>query len=324
MRKTWMVAAAAAATIGMIAGCSDDGGQTSQTGGEPGAATPITVGVVPVADVAPLYLGIEQGFFADEGLDVTVQNTQGAAAAVPLLLNGEMQFAYGALIPVVSAAAEGVPITFVTGGIERPASAEEDYSALVVSADSAITSAADMAGHSIGINALRAGPQLVTRIVLADAGLDPDADVEWIEIPMPEAIDAVERGDVDIAYLAEPFTSQARAAGLRTIASPTYTGSAPGATSGYFSAQQFVGEDAQTVDAFARAMQQSVDYANANTDAVREVLAEYSGLDPATIEAMQMPHFTVAIDASNVESVATQLVDAGWIDAAPDAAGLVR
>ncbi len=88
------------------------------------------VAVVPVADVAPIYLGVEQGFFEEEGLDVTLQNAQGAAAAVPLLLNGEIQFAYGAMIPMIPIVASGVPAQFVVGGIAKPASPEEDYSAL--------------------------------------------------------------------------------------------------------------------------------------------------------------------------------------------------
>ena len=47
-------------------------GAGTDAGDEPAGEelTTIAVGVVPVVDVAPLYLGIDQGFFEEEGLDV--------------------------------------------------------------------------------------------------------------------------------------------------------------------------------------------------------------------------------------------------------------
>ena len=50
-----------------LAGCGDDGGSSSA--GE-GGVTKVKVGVLPISNVAPLYLGMKKGFFKEEGLEV--------------------------------------------------------------------------------------------------------------------------------------------------------------------------------------------------------------------------------------------------------------
>src|SRR5262245_38947694 len=62
--------ALAGAMLLLVASCGgddDDGDEAEGTGEAPAEEelTQIDVGVVPVVDVAPLYLGIEQGFFEE-------------------------------------------------------------------------------------------------------------------------------------------------------------------------------------------------------------------------------------------------------------------
>ena len=60
-----------------VAGCGSSG--SSKSGGR----DHITVGVIPIVDVAPIYLGEQQGFFAKRGIDLKLQQESGGAAAVP-------------------------------------------------------------------------------------------------------------------------------------------------------------------------------------------------------------------------------------------------
>jgi NitT/TauT family transport system substrate-binding protein len=47
----------------LVAGCGgDDGGSTG------GGPTKLTVQVLPISDVVPIYLGIEKGFFKEQNL----------------------------------------------------------------------------------------------------------------------------------------------------------------------------------------------------------------------------------------------------------------
>jgi NitT/TauT family transport system substrate-binding protein len=54
---------------------------------------PVTVGVIPILDVAPAYLCQEQGIFEENGLDVTLEPAQGGATIVPAVLAGQQQSA---------------------------------------------------------------------------------------------------------------------------------------------------------------------------------------------------------------------------------------
>jgi hypothetical protein len=42
------------------------------------------VGIIPIVDVAPIYLGVQEGFFSDRNLDVTIETGQGGAAIGPV------------------------------------------------------------------------------------------------------------------------------------------------------------------------------------------------------------------------------------------------
>src|SRR4051794_39052484 len=78
----------------LLAACGGGGGDESAGAGTSDAPRQVTVGVVPIADVAPLYLGVEQGFFSERGLDVQVVTGQGGAALVPAVVSGEQDFAF--------------------------------------------------------------------------------------------------------------------------------------------------------------------------------------------------------------------------------------
>ena len=51
--------------------------------------TTVTAGVIPIVDVAPVHLGVEQGFFSDRGIDLRLESVSGGAANVPGVISGE-------------------------------------------------------------------------------------------------------------------------------------------------------------------------------------------------------------------------------------------
>jgi ABC-type nitrate/sulfonate/bicarbonate transport system substrate-binding protein len=88
--------AIAAALAG--SGCND--GDASGAGSETThdvlghGPTKLTVGLVPVTDVAPVQLGIEKGFFEVEGLDVEIRTAKSGAEIVPQVMSGDVQVGY--------------------------------------------------------------------------------------------------------------------------------------------------------------------------------------------------------------------------------------
>ena len=116
MRKS-LSAALAIVGIVALAGCSSGGGEPAPTDGAGGdAPTAITVGVIPIVDVAPIYLGVAQGFFEEEGLDVTLELAQGGAAIVPAVVSGDYQFGFSNVTSLLLATSNGVPVKAVAPG----------------------------------------------------------------------------------------------------------------------------------------------------------------------------------------------------------------
>src|SRR5690606_30019149 len=136
--------------------------------------TPIKVGVIPIIDVAAAYLAVEQGFFEEEGLDVSLELAQGGAAIVPAVVSGEYQFGFSNVTSLLLAVNNGVPIKAVASGLFTTG-VEPDFGGVAVPAGSDITSAADLVGKTVAVNTLNNIGDSTIRHVVEEAGGDPMA-----------------------------------------------------------------------------------------------------------------------------------------------------
>src|ERR687896_1040490 len=85
------------------AGCGDDDDAGVGGGAEPAT---LNVGVIPIADVAPLYLGIDKGFFKEQQLTIKPQLAEGGAAITPAVVSGDFQIGFSNTISLLIAASE--------------------------------------------------------------------------------------------------------------------------------------------------------------------------------------------------------------------------
>ncbi|MEO3753984.1 TAXI family TRAP transporter solute-binding subunit [Streptomyces sp. B6B3] len=120
------------------------------------------------------------------GLDVTLESSQGSVENIDRLVSGAADFAI--------ATADSLAHYQQDGGedadrLRACARLYDDYMQLVVREDSPVRSAADLAGLRVGVGEDRSGVQLVTRELLAAAGLDMAEDVVAVE----KGIDAMPR-----------------------------------------------------------------------------------------------------------------------------------
>ena len=63
----------------------------------------------------------------------------------------------------------------------------------------------NLKGKTIGINGYRTSIELYARIAVAKAGLDPERDVKWLVVPLPQMIEALRQKKVDIGVLPSTF-----------------------------------------------------------------------------------------------------------------------
>src|SRR5207244_11007840 len=168
-------------------------------GGAATAATQATVtvkvGVIPIADVAPVYLGIQKGFFRSRGLDIQPQQAAGGAVIIPSVVSGDYQFGFSNVVSELLAYAKGLKLQIVCPGDAGAKAADDAWSGVLVQEDSPIRSARDLGGKTISVNTLNNIGDVTIREALRKRGAG--SDVHFVEIPFPEAVQALNAGRVD-------------------------------------------------------------------------------------------------------------------------------
>ena len=158
------------ALLGLVAGC---GGPGSTAGSSPQANQPTTinVGLLPINDVAPLYLGIKKGFFKQQNLTLHTQLMQGGAAVASAVMGGSLDFGFAATVNLMLAKSQGLPVKIVASGNNAAQDAAHEWSGIMVSGDSPIRSVRDLAGRTIATNALKGVNELAIDSVAMKAGV---------------------------------------------------------------------------------------------------------------------------------------------------------
>jgi NitT/TauT family transport system substrate-binding protein len=320
--STACIAVLAAALALAAAGCGDD---DDSAGGGGGAAetTTITVGTLPIANAAPMYLGMKKGFFEEEGLKIEPQVGEGGAALIPTLISGDAQFAFVGVIPAITAVAKDVPIKIVTSSDDAAATEQKDWQTLVVPKGSPIKSVEDLPGKTIAVNALRGLAEVVISRSLEKQGVDYQK-VKLLEVPFPEMPAALEQKRVDAALLTEPFLSAVLAEGGKQIDAPSVE-TVPNFPNGvYVATEQYIAENGDIVDRFARAMNRSLEYAQDHPEEVRRIVPTYTETPPEAAQQMRLPVFDAQLDREGIELEAELTAKYGIIEEAPAYEELVR
>jgi NitT/TauT family transport system substrate-binding protein len=179
----WLAACAPVAPAPVV----ETGAASSQPG-----LTPVTLGVgyIPNVQFAVFYVGIAQGFYADEGIELSLdygfENDY-----LKLVGTNALQFMIGSGDQVVLGQAQGLPVRYVMSWYTR-------YPVVVFArAEKEITQPSDLAGKRIGIPGPFGATYVALRGILEAAGLQ-ESDVRLESIGFTQAA-AVSEGLVDAA-----------------------------------------------------------------------------------------------------------------------------
>ncbi|GGN41662.1 NitT/TauT family transport system substrate-binding protein [Actinoplanes campanulatus] len=305
----------AAVLAGALAACgtSSDSGGTTDAGG----VDQVKVGVIPIVDVAPIFLGKEKGFFKSRNIELTLEAGQGGAAIVPGVVSGQFQFGFSNFTSLLIAQTKSVPIKAIAAGVASTGEAGKDFGAVVVKGDSPIKTAKDLVGKKISVNTLKNIGDTVTRESVRKDGGDKK-NLNFVEMPFPNMPAALQDGQVDAAWVVEPQLSTIKAAGGREIAS-TFVDAAPNLTvAAYFASTQLIEKDADLVKRFTEAINESLTYADAHPDEVRTVLGTYTKIDEKLRASLVLPKWPTQINEPSVQTLATLGAEDGIFTGTPD------
>ena len=314
-----VVAAALLACAGAPASCGGGGGGGTV---KPGAPATIKVGTIPIADVAPLYLGIRKGFFKQVKLTVKPQPAQGGAAIVPAVLSGSDQIGFSNTTSLIIAASKGLPVQIISQGVLAAPRRAAAWDALLVPKGSPITNAKQLEGKTVAVNNLKNVGPLTINTALTAMGVDY-TKVKYIEIEFPDMPAALSAHRVPAAWMVEPFVSQAKAAGAKAVATP-YEQTAPNLTiATYFASKQYIAKNADVIKRFKTAMDRSLAYAQSHPDEVRKIVPTYTKIPPTAAEHMALPQWRPGLNTSTIELTAKLAQKYGYVKSAPPLSDLI-
>jgi len=314
--RTRTATAVAAVTIAglALAGCSSSGAPAAQETLDPADPVSITVGTLAAGDYAPLYLAEQEGYFDDEGLDVTIETIAGGAVGVTQVVSGELDFTAGTWTNILLAVSQGLELQVVREG---SSAGKEGVNALIALDGSGIESAEDLRGETVSVNTLGSATELQIRDCLASEGLEP-GDYDLVEVPFPDTPAAVSQGRVAAGFVPEPFITIGSSQGLSPILYPAVCNEDQSNSTvvNWSTSRQFAEQNPQVVEAFVRAMDKATELAIDDPSSVSSILPTFTTLTPELAEAIVQPNFNRegTPDVENAEFIMGLMVDYGLLD----------
>jgi len=302
MHRRMVGPALIALSVTVLAGCgSSDSGDTA--GDSAGKTTEVTVGVIPIVDVAPLYLGQKQGLFEKRGIRLKMVTAQGGAAIIPGVVSGQFQFGFSNTTSLMLAQSKGVPVKAVANGAASNGKVGADVTAVLVKKDSPVKTAKDLAGRTVAVNTLQNIGDTTVRETVRLAGGDPKK-VKFVEIPFDQMPAALDEGRVDAAWMGEPSQTIAKDKGARVVASP-FAETDPALTvAAYFTSAKIAQQNPALVKKFTEAMNESLAYASAHPDDARQILTTYTKISGDVLDKLILPSWPPAMNRASLDKLA--------------------
>ncbi|MEX1158215.1 MAG: ABC transporter substrate-binding protein [Thermomicrobiales bacterium] len=287
----------------LVAACGDDEDDEPTATAATGTDAPATTAASPTTDASPttagsgemteislaldwypwgnhtgIFMAIENGYFEEEGLDVTVQVPADPTTALQLVATGEDDFTISYQADVLYARSQGLEIQSIAALVQHP------LNTIMALESSGISDPAGLEGKTVGVTGVPSDEAMLGAI-LGDAGLSLD-DVEVVNVGfdlMPSllggSVDAIIGGYfVHESILAEQQGNPVVAMNVQDHGVPDYyellmvTGDA------------FAEDNSEVVEGFVRALQRGYEAAAADmTAAVDALMTAY----PETAEEVE-------------------------------------
>jgi NitT/TauT family transport system substrate-binding protein len=201
--------------------------------------------------IAALWIGVEQGFFRKQGVNVEVINIRSGPQTIAALASGEIRIAYTIPGTVLSAAASGMDLAFFAGIVNRP---DGDFVAAP-----GLRSAEQLKGKRVGVQSIGGGVWSMTMLALEHLGLEPARDKILLMVLGDQSVltQALASGGIDATYLSYTYSASLKEKGYTVLVD---MGQAPIVYQGLALATQrsYMRENPQIIDSIMRGVAESV------------------------------------------------------------------
>jgi NitT/TauT family transport system substrate-binding protein len=295
-------------------------GDESSSGSGAQQVSEIKVAVLPTMDTVPLHLAIESGYFRQEGLDVKPITAASGSDCVTKMVSGEVQFAFSSWTPFfVAKAKNAADIKLVADAT----AAVPGYAIVATMPNSPITSIGQLTGKRVAVTARLTISHLLVLTQLKSNGVDPST-VTFVEIPFPQMAERLSKGEIDAAFLVEPFIQQAvKQVGARQLFDATAGRATDIPLTGYGARSDFVDANRATVEKFQRVLKRATDEVRADRSKVDPLLEKIAKVDAETAHKTVLTDFVSSLDPAQIQRVVDLMVEFKALDQRIEVADMV-
>jgi NitT/TauT family transport system substrate-binding protein len=278
-------------------------------------ADTITVDTIPIANGLPLDLGIQKGFFAEQGIEIKKNVLQSGNDIILAMANHNGDIGYIGYVPAMIARTQGIPFAVVAASEVEGTSVNDNWQNVLVKGSSPIRTPQDLAGKTVAVNALKGVGEVVIKGALKKVGVDPNS-VKLVPIPFPAMRSALNNGQVDAVWTPEPGMSQILGDGGRIVMAPGPILGKYFPNGCYGALQDWAAKNPGLAKRFRTAINKSLTYAQGHPDEIRTLL-------PAATRNVRLPVWSPLIDRVQLLTLAKLAKEFGVITTLPNFAKLV-
>lgn len=223
------------------------------------------------------YVGIDAGIFKKYDLEVEEVFIRDAlAGGIQSLIGVDFVLGFGNPLAILQPILEGADIVSLGSHVSM-----EHYS-MGVSPDIAMIK--DLKGKKIGVSVLGGRSDLIARVILRRAGLDPVEDVEIVSAGLaPNRVVALSKNLIQGAPLNPQFASEAKRLGLKVLE----VKEVPVITALLMTTRSFIKKDEEAVRRFIKGYLTAIHYyLTRRAESIAIIRKYFTGTDPKAMETM--------------------------------------
>jgi len=193
-------------TVALVAlvGCA---GRQAETVPDSGAQVTCEIGAetrvsIATGNATGVYYSLGNAFAeqlsaaTDGKLKATAAETGASVQNIQQLVDGQYQVAFS-LFDTATDAVQGTGAFTEKQPVQALSRIYDNYTQVVVRADSGISSVADMKGKAISTGSPKSGTEVIANRLLQSAGLNPDTDITPQRLDLTKSVDGIKDGSID-------------------------------------------------------------------------------------------------------------------------------
>ncbi|MEU5695776.1 ABC transporter substrate-binding protein [Actinosynnema sp. NPDC020468] len=277
----------------------------------------LRIGVMPVVDVAPLKLALNNKLFEKAGLQVQLVTVASEAEGIKQL-DTTLDVTWASHVNLFTQVSKGAQLQLQGEAYQAGAN-----SMALVTTNPDYTTPGKLASPRIAVNDVNDIGALTTKAVLRTAGVEKGR-IRFNEMGFDQMANALTSKTVDAAWMVEPYITKAQ----RDIGARILTDTAVGPTkdfpmSGYAASKKFADANPKTLALFRSVLRDAQQAASNDKLSVQDALTGYVDVDQQTAALVSVGTFPLSLNPVRLQRVADMMDTEDVLPGRLDVGGLL-